>query len=80
MGRSGETTPSRGFWKLIFSAVALLCTLPLVAQKAQEPSPPKYDGATSFSLFLHHPLHSPPRAKSTLRSPFNFPMLLRFPF
>ena len=43
MGRSGETNPSRGFWKLIFSAVALLCPLPLVAQKPQEPSPPKYD-------------------------------------
>ncbi len=43
MGRSGETNPSRGFWKPIFPAVALLCTLPLVAQKAQQTSPPKYD-------------------------------------
>lgn len=43
MGRSGETNPSRSFWKLIFSAVALLCTLPLVAQKPKGPSPPKYD-------------------------------------
>jgi hypothetical protein len=43
MGRSGSTNPSRGFCKLVFSAVALLCTLPLVAQKAQETSPPKYD-------------------------------------
>ena len=43
MGRSSETNPSRGIWKLIFPAVALLCTLPLVAQKPQEPSPPKYD-------------------------------------
>jgi hypothetical protein len=41
MGRSGETNPSRGLWKPIFLAVALLCTLPLVAQKAQETSPPK---------------------------------------
>jgi hypothetical protein len=50
MGRSGETNPSRGFWKLIFSAVALLCTLPLVAQKAQEPSPPKYDVHTETKM------------------------------
>jgi len=42
MGRSGETNPS-GFWKPIFPAIVLLCTLPLVAQKAQETSPPKYD-------------------------------------
>ena len=41
MGRSGETNPSRGLWKPIFLAVALLCTLPLVTQKAQETSPPK---------------------------------------
>ena len=50
MGRSGETNPSRGFWKPIFPAVALLCTLPLVAQKAQEPSPPKYDVHTETKM------------------------------
>jgi len=50
MGRSGETNPSRGFWKLIFSAVALLCTLPLVAQKPQGPSPPKYDVHTETKM------------------------------
>jgi hypothetical protein len=50
MGRSGETNPSRGLWKLIFSAVALLCTLPLVAQKPQEPSPPKYDLRTETKM------------------------------
>jgi hypothetical protein len=50
MGRSGETNPSRGFWKLVFPAVALLCTLPLVAQKAQEPSPPKYDVHTETKM------------------------------
>jgi hypothetical protein len=43
MSRSGETNPLLGFWKPIFPAVALLCTLPLAAQKAQETSPPKYD-------------------------------------
>jgi len=49
MGRSGETNPSRGFWNLIFPAVALLCTLPLVAQKAQEASP-KYDVHTETKM------------------------------
>jgi hypothetical protein len=50
MGRSGETNPSRGFWKPIFQVVALLCTLPLVAQKPQEPSPPKYDVHTETEM------------------------------
>ena len=50
MGRSGETNPSRGFWKLIIPAVALLCTLPLVAQKAQDTSPPKYDVHTEAKM------------------------------
>ena len=50
MGRSSGTNPSPGFWKLIFSAVALLCTLSLVAQKPQEPSPPKYDVHTETKM------------------------------
>ena len=50
MGRSSETNPSRGFWKLVFPAVAVLCTLPLVAQKAQETSPPKYDVHTETKM------------------------------
>jgi hypothetical protein len=50
MHRSGGTNPSRGFWKLIFPAVALLCTLPLVAQKSQETSPPKYDVHTETKM------------------------------
>jgi len=50
MGRSGEINPSRGFWKPIFPAVALLCTMPLVAQKAQETSPPKYDVHTETKM------------------------------
>jgi hypothetical protein len=50
MGRSGETNLSRGFWKPIFRAVALLCTLPLVAQKTQETSPPKYDARTETKM------------------------------
>lgn len=43
MGHLGATNPSGGFSKLIFPTVALLCTLPLVAQRAHETSPPKYD-------------------------------------
>jgi hypothetical protein len=50
MGRSGETDPSRGFWKSIFPAVVLLCALSLVAQKAQETSPPKYDVHTETKM------------------------------
>ncbi len=47
---SGESNPSRGFWKAIFPAVALLCALPLVAQKARETSPPKYDVQTETKM------------------------------
>jgi hypothetical protein len=50
MGRSSETNPSRGFWKPIFPAVVLVCTLPLLAQKAQESSPPKYDVHTETKM------------------------------
>ncbi len=50
MGRSGETNPLRGFWKPIFPAVVILCTLPLVAQRTQEPSPPKYDVHTETKM------------------------------
>ena len=50
MGRSSETNPLRGFWKVVFPAVAFLCTLPLFAQKAQETSPPKYDVHTETKM------------------------------
>jgi len=50
MGRSGMTNPSRGFWGLVFPAVALVCTVPLVAQKAQETSAPKYDFHTEIKM------------------------------
>lgn len=50
MGRSGETNPSRDFWKPFLPAVALFCTLPLVAQKAKETSPPKYDVQTETKM------------------------------
>jgi hypothetical protein len=50
MRRSSETNPSRGFWKLIFPAIILLWTLPLVAQKAQEKSPAKYDVHTETKV------------------------------
>jgi len=50
MLRSRETNPSPGFWKPIFAALALLCTLPVVAQKAQEAGPPKYDVRTETKM------------------------------
>ena len=50
MGPSSETNPSRGFWKPIFPAIVFLCTLPLVAQRAQETSPPKYDAHTETKM------------------------------
>jgi hypothetical protein len=50
MRRSGETNPSGDFWKLIFPAIVLLGTLPLVAQKAQETRPPKYDVHTETKM------------------------------
>jgi hypothetical protein len=50
MRRSAQISPSGRFWKLIFPAIALLCTLPLVAQKAQEASPPKYNIHTETKM------------------------------
>jgi hypothetical protein len=55
MGGPGTTNRSRGLWKPIFPAVALICTLPLctlllIAQKPQEPSPPKYDLHTETKM------------------------------
>jgi hypothetical protein len=40
---SSQTNPSASFWKPIIPVVVLLCTAPLVAQKAQGPRPPNYD-------------------------------------
>lgn len=48
--RSAQIDPSGRFWKLNLPAVALLCTLPLAAQKAQEASPPKYDLHTETKM------------------------------
>ena len=50
MPRSSETNPTGGLWKVVFPVVALLCTVPLVAQKAQETSPPKYDLRTETKM------------------------------
>ena len=50
MRRSYEPNPSGGLWRIILPAVALLCTTTLVAQKAQEPSPPKYDPHTEMKM------------------------------
>src|SRR5580765_8671188 len=41
VGRSGETNPSRVFWRPFFPAILLLSTSLLVAQKAQETIFPK---------------------------------------
>jgi len=41
--RSAQINPCGRFRKLMLPALALLGTLPLVAQKAQEPAQPKYD-------------------------------------
>ena len=49
MGRSSETNPSRRFWKPIIPAAALLCTLSLLAQKA-DTSGPKYDVHTETKM------------------------------
>jgi hypothetical protein len=48
MGRSGETNSSRGFWKPIVPAVALLCSLPMAAQKGD--TGPKYDAHTESKM------------------------------
>ena len=50
MGRSGETNPSRGFWRPFFPAILLLSTPLLVAQKAQETTAPKYDVHTETKM------------------------------
>jgi hypothetical protein len=50
MGRSGQTNPLRGFRRPILPAVALLCAMPVFAQKPQETSPPKYDVHTETKM------------------------------
>jgi len=50
MRRSAPANPSQRFRKLILPACALLGTLSLVAQKAQEASPPKYDVNTETKM------------------------------
>jgi hypothetical protein len=54
MRRLAESSPSGGFWKIVFPAAALLCALlciaPLLAQKAQQTSPPKYDVHTETKM------------------------------
>jgi hypothetical protein len=47
MRRSSDHNPSGSFWKAAFGVVALLCTVPLVAQKAQAP---KYDLNTETKM------------------------------
>ncbi len=49
MGRSSGTNSSRQFWKPIFPAIALFCTLSLVAQKV-DTNAPKYDVHTETKM------------------------------
>jgi len=48
MGHSSQINSSRGPWKAISPIVALVCTLSLIAQKAE--SPPKYDVHTESKM------------------------------
>ena len=50
MRRLVRIIPAGRFWKLNLPAIALLCTLPLAAQKAPEASPPKYDIHTETKM------------------------------
>ena len=50
MRRSAESNPSRGFWRPFLPAIALVCAVPVLAQKAAETSPPKYDVQTETKM------------------------------
>jgi len=50
MRRSPESNPSRAFWRRFFFAIALVCSVPLLAQKAQETTPPTYDVHTETKM------------------------------
>lgn len=50
MRPSSESNPAGGFWKPFLPAFALLCTVPLLAQKSHEANPPKYDVRTETKL------------------------------
>jgi len=50
MRRSTESNPSRGFWRPFLPVIALVCAVPLLAQRAAETSPPKYDVQTETKI------------------------------
>ena len=50
MPSSRETGRSRPWWKAILLPIAILITLPLIAQKAQKTSGPKYDLGTETKV------------------------------
>src|SRR5512136_2536235 len=50
MRRPSESKPLGSYWKPFLPAIAILCTVPLLAQKAQETNPPKYDVHTETKL------------------------------
>ena len=50
MRRSRDNSQSGSFRKAMFPVAALLCTISLLAQKAQEPRVPKYDLHTEAKM------------------------------
>jgi|SRR5262245_45509460 len=50
MDVSDEACPLRRFWKLVFFAIAVLCTPPVLAQKALDLSLLKYDVHTETKM------------------------------
>jgi hypothetical protein len=50
IARSVQIYPLEGLRKLILPAIAVLCTLPVTAQKTQGESPPKYDVHTESKM------------------------------
>lgn len=50
MCASRESSMSDDLWKIFVLTVVLLCALPLVAQKTQEPTSPKYDVHTEIKM------------------------------
>ncbi len=62
MCASRESSQSGDLWKIIVLTVAVLSALSLVAQKAQEPTPPKYDVHTEMKVKgTVEEVHLPPK-------------------
>lgn len=50
MCASRESSMSDDLWRILVRTVVLLCALPLVGQKTQEPTSPKYDVRTEIKM------------------------------